>query len=110
MKKHEAGTSERKMPINGIVEPDFLKYLEETFTRWKKLWEDGITLGSREIMKFESVLKGARLNAHTGFIPVTNREWNEETKQNHYTMLIYQNQKAMETGQSLYSFDTPILE
>ena len=60
-------------PINGVVEPDFLKYLEDTFSQWHKLWEDGVTLGTREIFKFENVLKGASLNAHTPRMERRNR-------------------------------------
>lgn len=95
-------------PINGVIEPDFLKYLEDTFSKWNKLFEDGVTLGTREIFKFENVLKGASLNAHTGFAAYTHRGWNEETERNHYTVLIYKNQRAMETEPPLYTFNTPI--
>ena len=100
----------KNVPINGVIEPDFLKYLEDTFSRWHKLWEDGVTLGTREISKFENVLMGAKLNAHTGFMPSMHRGSNEETEQNHYTVLIYKNQKAMETEPPLFTFDTPIFE
>ena len=38
-------------PLNGIVEPDFLEYLDKTFKRWQQLAAQGVTLGSREIAK-----------------------------------------------------------
>ena len=38
-------------PINGVVEPDFLEYLEKQFKRWQQLAENGVALGSREVAK-----------------------------------------------------------
>ena len=38
-------------PINGVVEPDFLEYLKETFRKWQQYHEEGVALGSREIAK-----------------------------------------------------------
>lgn len=93
---------------NEIIESDFLKYLEDTFFRWSKLYEKEVTLGTREISKFEQVLKGAKLNSRVDFCVVSHREWNEKTKQNHYTVLIYKNKEEMKTEPPLYTFDTPI--
>lgn len=96
-------------PIHGIVEPDFLEYLEETFKRWQQLAAGGVTLGSREIAKFTDTMHGARLNAGYGFEAVTHRGQDEEG-QEHFTVAIYVNREAVkaEGATPLYTFDTPI--
>lgn len=46
-------------PINGVVEPDFLEYLEKQFKRWQQLAENGVALGSREVAKLtDTYLRG----------------------------------------------------
>lgn len=100
----------KQMAINGVVEPDFLEYVEETFSKWNKLFEDGITLGTREITKFESAVNGGKLNSRFGFFSISHRGWNEETQQNHYTITIYKNIKASTSEKPLFVFDTPIHE
>lgn len=97
-------------PINGVVEPDFLKYLEDTFSRWNKLFDECVTLGMREISKFENVLIGANLNAHIGFEAYTHMGWDETTGRKHYTVLIFKNRREMEKEPPLYTFDTPIFK
>lgn len=94
-------------PINGVVEPDFLEYLEKQFKRWKQLAENGVALGSREVAKLTDTIYGARLNARFGFEAVMHRGPDEEG-QEHFTVLIYKNRDAAATEKPLYSFDTPI--
>ena len=53
-------------PINGVVEPDFLEYLKETFRKWQQYHKEGVTLGSREIAKLSNMVAGARLNSRLG--------------------------------------------
>ena len=60
-------------PLNGIVEPDFLEYLDKTFKRWQQLADQGVTLGSREIAKLTDTVYGAKLNARYGFDPFTGK-------------------------------------
>ena len=60
-------------PINGVVEPDFLEYLEKQFKRWQQLAENGVALGSREVAKLTDTIYGARLNARFGFEAVMHR-------------------------------------
>lgn len=95
-------------PINGVVEPDFLKYLEDTFSRWNQLFTEGVSLGTREVAKFEAVMQGARLNAHAGFTPVAHRHFPDNADQEHFTVEIYQNTKAIAEETPLFVFDTPI--
>lgn len=94
-------------PINGVVEPDFLEYLEKQFKRWQQLAENGVALGSREVAKLTDTIYGARLNARFGFEAVMHRGPDEEG-QGHFTVLIYKNRDAAATEKPLYSFDTPI--
>lgn len=96
------------MPTNGVIEPDFLEYLARTFDRWGKLPTEKVTLGTREISKFQDVLMGAKLNARFGFETATHRGISDEDGKEHYTLLIYKNQKEKEAGNVLYSFDTEI--
>ena len=48
-------------PLNGIVEPDFLEYLDKTFKRWQQLAAQGVTLGSSEIAKLTNTVYGAKM-------------------------------------------------
>ena len=95
-------------PTNGVIEPDFLEYLARTFDRWGKLPTEKVTLGTREIAKFEDVLMGAKLNARYGFEAAKHREISEEDGLEHYTLQIYESREAQEVGEPLYSFDTII--
>ena len=94
-------------PLNGIVEPDFLEYLDKTFKRWQQLADRGVTLGSREIAKLTDTVYGAKLNARYGFEAVARRELDEEG-QDRFTLMIYKNREAVENDPPLYHFTTPI--
>lgn len=94
-------------PLNGIVEPDFLEYLDKTFKRWQQLAAQGVTLGSREIAKLTDTVYGAKLNARYGFEAVARREPDEEG-QDRFTLMIYKNREAVENDPPLYHFTTPI--
>ncbi|MDE6435681.1 MAG: hypothetical protein K2L07_15815 [Lachnospiraceae bacterium] len=94
--------------IHDVLEPDFLEYLVQTFDRWQKLNDEKVTLGTREIAKFQDVLMGAKLNARYGFEAVHHRGISDEDSKEHYTLLIYKNREAMESEKPLYSFDTII--
>lgn len=110
---HRTGESEEKhmeksvTPLNGIVEPDFLEYLDKTFKRWQQLAAQGVTLGSREIAKLTDTVYGAKLNARYGFEAVARREPDEEG-QDRFTLMIYKNREAVENDPPLYHFTTPI--
>lgn len=95
-------------PTNGVIEPDFLEYLARTFDRWGKLPAEKVTLGTREISKLQDILTGARLNARFGFEVTAQRGISDEDGKEHYTLLIYRNQKEKEAGKVLYYFDTEI--
>lgn len=96
------------MPTNGVVEPDFLEYLVRTFDRWQKLYTEKITLGTREIAKFQNVILGARLNARFGFEAVSNQSISDADGKEHYTLMLYKNREAIGNEEPLYSFDTEI--
>lgn len=110
---HRSQASEEKhmeksvTPLNGIVEPDFLEYLDKTFKRWQQLAAQGVTLGSREIAKLTDTVYGAKLNARYGFEAVARREPDEEG-QDRFTLMIYKNREAVENDPPLYHFTTPI--
>ncbi len=95
-------------PINGVIEPDFLEYLARTFDRWQKLPAQEVTLGTREIAKFEDVLLGAKLNSRYGFEIKTTREVSDEDGMEHYTVLIHKKQGTEKEEKPLFTFDTPI--
>lgn len=99
-----------QMATNGMIEPDLLRYIEEKFKRWRNLYEDNVVVGTREIVKFENMLEGAKLNSHIGFLPITTRGLDKIDGKSHYTLLIYSNQKAVQKEEPLYTFDTPIVE
>lgn len=94
-------------PLNGIVEPDFLEYLDKTFKRWQQLADQGVTLGSREIAKLTDTVYGAKLNARFGFEAITHRGLDDEG-QDRFTLMIYKNREAVEMEEPLYHFTTPI--
>ena len=71
-------------PLNGIVEPDFLEYLDKTFKRWQQLAAQGVTLGSREIAKLTDTVYGAKLNARYGFEAVARRERSQPVSTRRY--------------------------
>lgn len=95
------------IPINGVVEPDFLDYLNKKFKRWNNLYEQGNILGTREIVNFEATVQGAKLNAHFGFEPVSHRGRDAEG-QECFTFSIYRNREAVKTGKPAYHFVTKI--
>lgn len=101
---------ERWKPENRVVEPDFLEYLVRTFDRWQKLSMEGVTLGTREIAKFQNILMGAKLNSRFGFDATIKREILEEDGLEHYILRIYRNRKAVKKGMPLYTFDTVIFK
>lgn len=96
------------MPINGVVEPDFLEYLKKTFRKWKQYHEEGVTLGSREIAKLSNVVNGARLNSHFGFEKFTHR-FTDGEGQEWFSLMIYKNREEMENdAEPLYHFAAQI--
>ena len=94
-------------PINGVVEPDFLEYLKETFQRWQQNFEEGVTTGTREIAKMQERVMGAKLNSRYGFEVVVHRD-NDEDGQERFSLLIYKNREAVETEKPLYVFSVAI--
>lgn len=101
------GEKKTHTPINGVVEPDFLEYLNKKFQQWNDFYEQGISLGSREIANFATTVQGARLNAHFGFEPVSYRGLDAEG-QECFTLSIYYNREAVKTGKPVYHFSTKI--
>lgn len=95
-------------PINGVVEPDFLEYLKETFRKWQQYHKEGVALGNREIAKLSNVVAGARLNSRFGFEKFANR-FTDEEGQEWFSLLIYKNREEMEIdAEPLYLFATKI--
>ena len=95
-------------PLNGIVEPDFLEYLDKTFKRWQQLAAQGVTLGSREIAKLSNVVEGARINSRFGFEKFANRFTDEEGEE-WFSLMIYKNREEMEIdAEPLYCFASRI--
>ena len=95
-------------PIKGRIEQNFLEYLVITFNRWQDLADEKVTLGTREIAKFENVVMGAKLNSCFGFETVIRREISDKDNNDHYTLLIYKNQEMKEAKEPLFIFDTRI--
>lgn len=98
----------KDIPLNGIIEPDFLEYLTKTFKRWNELFENGVSVGSREIAKFSDTVKGARMNARFGFEAVMDRG-EDEKGQEYFTLMVYKNREAADAGTPLYCFRTKII-
>ena len=95
-------------PINGVVEPDFLEYLKETFRKWQQYHEEGVTLGSREIAKLSNVVEGARINSRFGFEKFAHRFTDEEGEE-WFSLMIYKNREEMEIdAEPLYCFASRI--
>lgn len=95
-------------PINGVVEPDFLEYLKETFRKWQQYYREGVTLGSREIAVLSNMVAGARMNARFGFEKYVQR-FTDKDGQEWFTLMIYRNWEEAEIGaEPLYSFETKI--
>lgn len=94
-------------PINGVVEPDFLEYLKKTFQGYQQYFEEGVTLGTREIAKLQERVMGAKLNSRFGFEVVAHRGLDDED-QDRFTLMIYKNREAVENDPPLYHFTTPI--
>lgn len=95
------------LPINGVVEPDFLEYLKKTFRKWNQYHEEGVSLGGREIASLSNVVMGARLNSRYGFEVSTNRGMDEDGEEQ-YSLTIYRNQEEKEKNKQLYHFETKI--
>ena len=95
-------------PINGVVEPDFLEYLKETFRKWQQYHEEGVTLGSREIAKLSNVVEGARINSRFGFEKFAHHFTDEEGEE-WFSLMIYKNREEMEIdAEPLYCFASRI--
>ncbi len=95
-------------PINGVVEPDFLEYLKETFRKWQQYHKEGVALGSREIAKLSNVVDGARINSRFGFEKFANR-FTDEEGQEWFSLMIYKNREEMEIDvEPLFHFATKI--
>ena len=95
-------------PINGVVEPDFLEYLKETFRKWQQYHEEGVALGNREIAKLSNVVAGARLNSRFGFEKFAQR-FTDDDGQEWFSLLIYKNQEELEIdAEPLYCFASRI--
>ena len=96
-------------PINGVVEPDFLEYLKETFKKWQQYHVEGVALGNREIAKLQNVVEGARINSRYGFEKLAHRITDADG-QEWFALKIYKNREQMESGtQPLYIFAVRIL-
>lgn len=102
------GEKKTHTPTNGVVEPDFLEYLNKKFKQWDGLYEQGISLGSREIANFAATVQGAKLNARFGFETVLDRGSDEEG-QERFNFSIYRNREAVKTEGPLYHFSTKII-
>lgn len=98
----------KNMPINGIIEPDFLDHLTKTFKRWNELFENGVSVGSREIAKFSATMQGAKMNARFGFEWAMPRKTDEEG-QERINLYIYKNRETMEKGMPLYYFTAKVI-
>ena len=95
-------------PINGVVEPDFLEYLKETFRKWQQYHEEGVALGNREIAKLSNVVAGARLNSRFGFEKLARRFTDEEGEE-WFCLMIYKNREELEIdADPLYCFASRI--
>lgn len=91
-------------PVSGIVEPDFLEHLKETFRRWQQYHREGVPLGCREIGRLSSVVDGARLNSHSGFEKSVQR-FTDEGGQEWISLLIYRSRDEMKAeAEPLYRF------
>lgn len=102
------GEKKTYTPTNGVVEPDFLEYLNKKFKQWDSLYEQGISLGSREIANFAATVQGAKLNARFGFETVLHRGPDEEG-QERFNFSIYRNREAVKIEEPLYHFSTKII-
>ncbi len=95
-------------PINGVVEPDFLEYLKETFRKWQQYYREGVTLGSREIAMLSNVVTGAKMNARFGFEKYA-QHFMDEDGQEWFSLMIYRNREELEIDtEPLYCFATKI--
>lgn len=95
-------------PINGVVEPDFLEYLKETFRKWQQYHREGVTLGSREIAILSNVVAGAKLNARFGFEQFAQR-FTDDDGQKWFVLNIYKNREELQIdAEPLYCFASKI--
>jgi hypothetical protein len=95
-------------PINGVVEPDFLEYLKETFKKWQQYHSEGVALGGREIAKLSNMVDGARMNSRFGFEKFTHH-FTDKEGQEWFSLMIYKNREEMEIdAEPLFYFTTKI--
>ena len=95
-------------PINGVVEPDFLEYLKETFKKWQQYHSEGVELGGREIAKLSNMVDGARMNSRFGFEKFTHY-FTDKEGQELFSLMIYKNREEMEIdAEPLFHFTTKI--
>lgn len=95
-------------PVNGVVEPDFLEYLKETFRKWQQYHKEGVALGSREVAKLSNVAEGARLNSRYGF-EKSARHFTDDGGQEWFSLMIYKNREELEIdAEPLYCFASRI--
>lgn len=97
-------TKKNKYPINGVIEPDFLEYLQKKFRQWQQYYSRGISVGSREIAALENTIKGAKMNAHIGFEYM----FDYETQQEYISLEFYENKEKKAAGIPIYTFGSKI--
>lgn len=103
-------TKHKKSEVKDLIQPKFLEYVCETFERWQKLFEEGITLGSREIARFENVIKGAKLNSKGDFEYMTFRNRDDSEGKSKYALWIFESKEAVEKGIVAYDFEVQIFD
>lgn len=94
-------TKKNNCPINGVIEPDFLEYLEKKFKQWQRYHSEGISIGSREIAALENTVKGAKMNAHLGFEYMIELD----TKREYIRLEIFGNKEKKAAGEPIYTFE-----
>lgn len=95
-------------PVNGVVEPDFLEYLKETFRKWQQYHKEGVALGSREVARLSNVVAGAKMNSRFGFESFIMR-FPDEEGQKWFSLMIYKNREEMKAGADpIYCFAAKI--
>ena len=94
--------------INGVVEPDFLNYLQSTFKEWQRLAEQKTALGSRAISKANQIIEGARLNAHAGFTYHFRVKERETDGKEVIRLQIFTNCNKEVAGEPQYTFEAEI--
>lgn len=100
--------TENYIPINRIVEPDFLNYLQTTFKEWQRLAEQKTPLGSRMLSKTANIIEGARLNAHNGFTYSFKYIPQKKGENNIIRLQIFTSCNKHLDGEPQYTFETEI--